>query len=212
MACDNYQGGVLAAKELLDSGCKEPLLFGNRIISDHLPAARRYQGFIETCRHAGLTLHEYYIDAEDLFGKYLEDDILRAKALFPQTDGLFVTSDVLAASIQTVLWRLVPDWAGKLPLVGFDGVSVFRLLPDQHRCPAHPSDGGDGREKADLLNQWGRGGGKLYPAGFLHSPEQLRPPQALWAVSGASHKKHPCVPGGENRGVFAGKEGKTLPL
>ena len=124
MACDNYQGGVLAAKELLDSGCKEPLLFGNRIISDRLPAARRYQGFIETCRHAGLTLHEYYIDAEDLFGKYLEDDILRAKALYPQTDGLFVTSDVLAASIQTVLWRLVPDWAGKLPLVGFDGVSV----------------------------------------------------------------------------------------
>lgn len=124
VACDNYQGGVLAAKELLDSGCKEPLLFGNRIISDRLPAARRYQGFIETCRHAGLTLHEYYIDAEDLFGKYLEDDILRVKALFPQTDGLFVTSDVLAASIQTVLWRLVPDWAGKLPLVGFDGVSV----------------------------------------------------------------------------------------
>ena len=31
---------------------------------------------------------------------------------------------MLAASIQTVLWRLVPDWAGKLPLVGFDGVSV----------------------------------------------------------------------------------------
>ena len=124
VACDNYQGGVLAAQELLASGCQMPLLFGNRIVSNKLPAYRRYQGFIETCRKAGCPCGEYYIDAEDLFGENLEADIRRARSLFPQADGLFVTSDVLAASIQTVLWRLVPDWAGKLPLVGFDGVSV----------------------------------------------------------------------------------------
>ena len=41
VSCDNYQGGVLAAQELLASGCKAPLLFGNRIISMYLPAYLR---------------------------------------------------------------------------------------------------------------------------------------------------------------------------
>lgn len=38
VACDNYKGGVLAAQELLASGCKAPLLFGNRIVSSRIPA------------------------------------------------------------------------------------------------------------------------------------------------------------------------------
>ena len=45
VACDNYKGGVLAAQELLASGCKAPLLFGNRIVSSRIPAFGRYQGF-----------------------------------------------------------------------------------------------------------------------------------------------------------------------
>lgn len=124
LACDNYQGGVLAAQELLASGCQMPLLFGNRIVSNKLPAYRRYQGFIETCRKAGCPCGEYYIDAEDLFGENLEADIRRARSLFPQADGLFVTSDVLAASIQATLWRVFPGWVGSVPIVGFDGVDV----------------------------------------------------------------------------------------
>lgn len=124
VACDNYQGGVLAAQELLASGCQMPLLFGNRIVSNKLPAYRRYQGFIEACRKAGCPCGEYYIDAEDLFGENLEADIRRARTLFPQADGLFVTSDVLAASIQSTLWRVSPNWVGSVPIVGFDGVDV----------------------------------------------------------------------------------------
>ena len=124
VACDNYQGGVLAAQELLASGCQMPLLFGNRIVSNKLPAYRRYQGFIETCREYGCPYGEYYIDAEDLFGENLEADIHRARALFPQADGLFATSDVLAARIQSALWRISPNWVDRIPIVGFDGVNV----------------------------------------------------------------------------------------
>lgn len=59
-----------------------------------------------------------------MFGKHLEEDILHARELYPHTDGIFATSDVLAAGIQTALWRLAPDYPASLPLVGFDGVSV----------------------------------------------------------------------------------------
>ena len=124
VACDNYKGGVLAAQELLASGCKAPLLFGNRIVSSRIPAFGRYQGFLETCRQAGCPCNAYYMEAEDLFGKHLEEDILHARELYPHTDGIFATSDVLAAGIQTALWRLAPDYPASLPLVGFDGVSV----------------------------------------------------------------------------------------
>lgn len=124
VACDNYNGGVLAAKELLASGCKAPLLFGNRIISMYLPAYLRYQGFFETLRKAGVTCGEYYIDSEDLFAKDLDNDLHRAKQRFPQTDGLFATSDVLAARIQSALRNMSPGAGDQIPLVGFDGVDI----------------------------------------------------------------------------------------
>ena len=90
VACDNYKGGVLAAQELLASGCKAPLLFGNRIVSSRIPAFGRYQGFMETCRQAGCPCNAYYMEAEDLFGKHLEEDILHARELYP---CLLYTSD-----------------------------------------------------------------------------------------------------------------------
>lgn len=123
VACDNYQGGVLAVRELLASGCRAPLLFGNRIVSMYLPAYLRYQGFFETLRKAGVTCGEYYIDAEDLFGRDLENDLRRAKERFPETDGIFATSDVLAARIQSALRNLTPG-VDSIPLVGFDGVDI----------------------------------------------------------------------------------------
>ena len=83
VACDNYKGGVLAAQELLASGCKAPLLFGNRIVSSRIPAFGRYQGFLETCRQAGCPCNAYYMEAEDLFGKHLEEDILHAESCIP---------------------------------------------------------------------------------------------------------------------------------
>ena len=61
VSCDNYKGGVLAAQELLLSGCKAPMLFGNRIVSKNLPAELRYQGFRDACAKAGKPCSEYYI-------------------------------------------------------------------------------------------------------------------------------------------------------
>jgi LacI family sucrose operon transcriptional repressor len=124
VACDNYQGGVLAAQELLANGCRAPLLFGNRIVSMYLPAYLRYQGFFETCRKAGVTCGEYYIDAEDLFAKDLCNDLRRAKERFPETDGVFATSDVLAARIQSASRNMSLGWDQDFPLVGCEGVDI----------------------------------------------------------------------------------------
>ena len=125
VSCDNYKGGVLAAQELLVSGCKSPLLFGNRIVSDHLPASLRYKGFQDACAKAGLPCSEYYIDAEDLFGKNLGADVRKALEQFPKTDGIFATSDVLAARIVNTMTELAEaHMFSRLPIIGFDGVDI----------------------------------------------------------------------------------------
>lgn len=122
VSCDNYKGGVLAAQELALSGCKHPLLFGNRVEEGkQLPAYLRYQGFRDSCKKSGVSCGEYYIDAEDLFGADLEQDVRRALKKFPKTDGIFATSDVLAARI---LNSLPPDMTARMPTVGFDGVDI----------------------------------------------------------------------------------------
>ena len=46
----------------------------------------------------------------------------RAKERFPETDGIFATSDILAARIQSASRNLFPEWG--VPLIGFDGVDV----------------------------------------------------------------------------------------
>lgn len=122
VSCDNYKGGVLAAQELLASGCRSPLLFGNRIVSDRLPAALRYKGFRDACAKAGSPCSEYYIDAEDLFGKNLGADVRKALKRFSKTDGIFATSDVLAARIVNNLLGI--NTSRRMPIVGFDGVDI----------------------------------------------------------------------------------------
>lgn len=126
VSCDNYKGGVLAAQELLlASDCKSPLLFGNRIISNQLPASLRYKGFQDACARNGSPCSEYYIDAEDLFGKNLGEDVYKALKQFPETDGIFATSDVLAARIMNTLNDAdEADTFGRIPVIGFDGVDI----------------------------------------------------------------------------------------
>lgn len=122
VSCDNYKGGVFAAQELMESSCKHPVLFGNRT-KEHLPAYLRYQGFFEECAKAGLHYEEYYIEPEDLFGKELPENIKNLFEKYPETDGIFATSDVLAARVINI----VSDdtrYPQNLKVVGFDGIDI----------------------------------------------------------------------------------------
>lgn len=121
VSCDNYKGGVLVAQELAASGCRHVLLLGNRVREHMMPAGLRYKGFEEECARLGLEARSYYLYDEDLFAEGLN-----LNAIFkenPQVDGIFATSDVLAAKLATGLagWKEKPE---RLSLVGFDGVNI----------------------------------------------------------------------------------------
>lgn len=122
VSCDNYKGGVFAARELIESGCKHPLLFGNRT-KEHLPAYLRYQGFFEECENAGVDYRKYYIEPEDLFGKDLPENIENLFRDYPDTDGIFATSDVLAARVINILGEC-DGYPQNMRVVGFDGIDI----------------------------------------------------------------------------------------
>ena len=122
VSCDNYKGGTLAAQELAASGCGHVLLFGNRV-KEYMPAYLRYQGFEEECARLGLAVRKYYLGEEDLFAEGLQDNLSAVFGEDPLLDGVFATSDVLAARLITGLSNL-REKPERLAVVGFDGINV----------------------------------------------------------------------------------------
>ncbi|MCD8299631.1 MAG: LacI family transcriptional regulator [Clostridiales bacterium] len=128
--CDNRQGGGLAARCLADCGCKHLLYVGGQE-GIPMPADRRAEGFVNVCRereieHIECTTYKYQFDAMDyveLFVKVLREH--------PETDGIFASSDMLAAHAIQACRRLdikVPD---QMQIVGFDDVMVSTLTTPQ---------------------------------------------------------------------------------
>lgn len=123
VSCDNYKGGTLAAQELAASGCRRVLLLGNRVRPYMMPASLRYQGFEEECARLGLDMRSYHLSEEDLFAEGLPDNLATVFGEDLRMDGVFATSDVLAARLIASL-RTLPNKPKRLAVVGFDGVNV----------------------------------------------------------------------------------------
>ncbi len=126
VSCDNYKGGILAARELTDSGCKHALLFGNRVF-DYLPAHLRYQGFMDECEKGGLDYVAYYIEPENVFGTDLTQRVLSLLDEHPEIDGIFATGDVLAARVMNIL-RENRKRSEHIRIIGFDGIDISEYL------------------------------------------------------------------------------------
>lgn len=124
--CDNYQGGVLAARELIRCGCKKVINFGG-VEKTEMPADDREAGFVDTCRKYGVTgitsktrENEYY--AMEYHG-YIEK-VMKEN---PDADGVFASSDLIAAQVLQVCGKLHIAVPGQMKVVGFDDVNISSL-------------------------------------------------------------------------------------
>ncbi len=124
--CDNMQGGKLAAMHLIASGCKH-LVHISGVHGNAMPADERAAGFIDVCRKNGI---DYKVaDTEAYQYDNLEYHEVLEKLLTenPETDGIFASSDLIAAQLLQVCGKLqipVPD---RLKIVGFDDVNIASL-------------------------------------------------------------------------------------
>ena len=124
--CDNEQGGALAASHLADCGCCHLLHFGG-IVGRDMPADRRADGFSDICKRAGIP-YRILVSDRLLYGSmHYEDFIRRALQEFPDVDGIFASSDLIAAQFLQVCHKLSIDVPSQMKIVGFDDVNIASL-------------------------------------------------------------------------------------
>ena len=139
--CDNKQGGKLAAEHLISCGCKN-LLHISGVYETAMPADDRALGFIEVCEKAGVSHREVAtntyqynnLEYHDFLEEVLKENYHvdnRAEndenCGKKQIDGIFASSDLIAAQILQVCSKLGIHVPQDIKLVGFDDVNISSL-------------------------------------------------------------------------------------
>ena len=124
--CDNLQGGSLATQYLIDHGCKHLIHFGG-IIGKDMPADQRALAFEQTCQNAGV-LGRVYLGSDLVFGtmdyhRFIENALEQN----PETDGIFASSDLIAAQVIQVCAKRGLKVPEQIKIVGFDDVMISEI-------------------------------------------------------------------------------------
>lgn len=128
--CDNRQGGELAAEKLISCGCKHLLHMGN-INSISMPADQRTEGFREVCEKKGVAFNEVFTEQTQYHDMKYDQMIKAALQEHPETDGLFVNSDVIAAQTLQICRKLGIQVPKQMKIIGFDDVNIAALTTPQ---------------------------------------------------------------------------------
>lgn len=129
--CDNRTGGALAAEKLIAGGCRNLIMIGSTNVAVELPADQRGIGFREVCSRHGISCVE--LDPEETaYNNMTYQEMLEAALKeYPQTDGVFASSDVIAAQTLQVCNRLGIAVPQQMKIVGFDDVMLAQLTTPQ---------------------------------------------------------------------------------
>ncbi len=124
VASDNFGGGQMAARKLLELGCERLLFF--RIGSD-VPgeADKRGDGFQAACLQAGVEYEALRLRDEDGYAPFLAflREHLREGRL--DFDGIFCNTDKLAYHVARMLAELGVRVPEDVQIIGFDGIRRF---------------------------------------------------------------------------------------
>ncbi|WP_270164613.1 LacI family DNA-binding transcriptional regulator [Paenibacillus sp. SYP-B4298] len=126
---DNHMGGRLAARLLMEKGCREVAFVYRGIGGPHhqaLLANARAQGFEEQWAEVGLRPLQLQLDSS-VPGRGGEE-IARFLQEHPQVDGIFTSSDVIAAEVIQACDRLNRRIPEDIKLIGYDDVELASLL------------------------------------------------------------------------------------
>lgn len=124
--CDNYQGGILATNCLIDAGCKHIAIFAGARSLD-LPANLRVDAFEKTCEEKNIEAKVFYTDEKSFQTNDYESYILHSLKEHPELDGIFATSDVMAAQIIRTCCKIGKRIPEEISLVGFDDVYLSAI-------------------------------------------------------------------------------------
>ena len=125
-----FEQGELAAQKLIACGCKNLLHIGT-IGTVHMPADMRTEGFREVCQRQGIAFVELSTEEEQYNNMEYDELLESVLRKYPKTDGMFLSSDVMAAQALQICRKLgisVPD---QMKIIGFDDVNIASLTTPQ---------------------------------------------------------------------------------
>lgn len=122
VASDNYQGGRLAAKTLVEKGCKNLLYVGSHNVFKNATMDRKV-GFEAYCNENNIA-HEIIDLLEPYSG--LKEELITTFNKNEGIDGIFAINDFLAIDIIKMLnvnqIKLIEDYQ----IIGFDGIKLSK--------------------------------------------------------------------------------------
>lgn len=124
--CDNEQGGRLAAEALIKAGCKKLLIIGG-VSESHMPADDRFVGFAKVCDERGVSYKEVTTSQDQYDSLDYHSLLDGALNLDDNFDGIFASSDLIAAQILQVCGKTGKRVPEDIKLIGFDDVMISRL-------------------------------------------------------------------------------------
>ena len=124
--CDNYQGGCLATEHLIKCGCKRIVHFSG-VIDEEMPADNREKAFIDICNEFKVKhfVKKYDINTYNEMNYY--EYIKNTLSEIDGVDGIFASSDLIAAQVIQVCYELNIKIPKDIKLVGFDDVEISQL-------------------------------------------------------------------------------------
>lgn len=126
IGCDNYKGGEIATRHLIERGCKK-LLHVCGSLKVQMLSNRRTDAFLDVCRESGVPCIAIELPDSSIVD-FNEEEFLR-KVLLENTncDGIFATSDITAATIISIAAQIGRNVPRDLKVVGFDGSMISEL-------------------------------------------------------------------------------------
>lgn len=127
VGCDNYSGGELATRHLVNKGCKKILHFCGNLKLPML-ANQRTQALKDVCEAAGVAYKICELPDVSFMDEESKKIIYNAIRRFNGIDGIFATNDIVAlVAIRTAAelgYRIPED----IKVIGFDGCPIFQML------------------------------------------------------------------------------------
>lgn len=180
IGCDNYEGGALATRHLLDRGCRR-LVHISGSLNIRMLANLRTDACADVCREAGVPMVHYQLPASavtDFREEAFAESILREN---PDCDGVFATSDMTAAAVMAAAQRLGWKVPERLCVAGFDGSLISELVHPRLTTVRQPVEDICRHAVEDLIRMIGGGqppAGTILPVALLERESTRRPPRA----------------------------------
>lgn len=129
VSSNNYEGGKIAAKKLIEIGCKNLAFIrtGSNIYGE---TYKRKNGFVDICEENSISykildLVEPFESLEKSCSEFLEENMSDGKLLI---DGIFFSTDILAMRVKKIIESYGFNIPNDVKLIGYDGVKLVQEL------------------------------------------------------------------------------------